>query len=302
MTKRLERWGVPVALAAVYLIWGSTFAAISVAVRELPPFSMAGLRWLVAGGALYAWLRLRGAPRPSAATWRHAGIGGALLILGGNGLVCWAEARVDSGLAATLLAVTPLLVIVFEWLAFGGERPPARTWAGVVAGLVGVGVLVGPRMSSELGAVAALGLAAVCWAFGALHARRAPRVGPIGSATQMIAGGALLAVTGLATGEPLPTEVSVASWLALAYLAAFGSIVGFGAYLYLTTRVRPSTLATHSFVNPVIAVLLGWLLLGEPFDTRSMVGAALVVLSVAAIVTRPRPSVPALARPVATSR
>lgn len=294
---RVERTRVLLAFAAVYLIWGSTYAAIAIAVEDLPPFSMAALRWTLAGAALYAWLRLRGEPAPTLATWRRGGIGGAFLILGGNGLVCWAEARVDSGLAATLLAVTPLIVVLLEWLVYGGARPSPRTWVGLAAGLGGVAILVGPRASTELPAIAALLVAAASWAFGALHTRHAASAasGAMSSATQMIAGGLLLAGTGLALGEAPPAHVSLEAVLALAYLVIFGSIVGFGAYTYLARRVDPSAAATHSFVNPAIAVLLGWLVLGETLDATAAIGAALVVASVAAIVARPRPRVPALA-------
>ncbi len=272
--------------------------------RELPPFGMAAARWTAAGLALYAWRHLRGEAAPTRTQWKHGLIGGAFLVLGGNGLVCWAEARVDSGLAATILAITPVLVVVLEWLAYRGARPTARTWAGVAAGVAGVAVLVGPRLSSEPAALAALLLAAACWAVGALHTRHAKAGGSgwMQSATQMIAGGALLGIGAVAVGEPLPRHVSLEAGLAVGYLAVFGSIVGFGAYLYLARTVRPSAVATHSFVNPAIAVLLGGVLLGESLDGSALVGAGLVVASVAAIVTRPRAAAPAAPGPVAESR
>ncbi|MBX3274019.1 MAG: EamA family transporter [Sandaracinaceae bacterium] len=300
MSTRLCALAVPAAFAAVYSIWGSTYAAIAVAVEDLPPLTMAAARWTLAGGALYALSRARGAPAPGARAWRHGAIAGALLIALGNGLVCWAEARIDSGLAATLLAITPFLVVLLDWIALRGERPAPATWAALALGLVGVAILAGPSLSSDLGALAALSCAALAWAVGALYLRHRGGGAPglMGSATQMIAGGVALALAGAAVGEPWPTSVSLEAGLAVGYLAVFGSIVGFGAFGYLARRVEPALLATHSFVNPVIAVMLGWLVLGERLDPRGAVGATLVVGAVALSVLRPR----ALAGPVASTR
>ena len=281
------------AFVAVYLIWGSTFGAIAVAIAEVPPFMLAAVRWLIAGGLLYAFLRARGVRPPSAAEWKRGLFSGAFLILAGNGLVCWAEKSMSSGSVATLLAVSPMLVVLFDWSLFGARRPALRTWAGLVAGFAGVIMLVGPTVSEDLAAVLAVLLAGAAWALGSLYNRRTPRSSSpaMSSATQMLGGGALLAVTSGALGEPMPTSLSFETGLAVGYLVVFGSLVGFGAYMYLVRRVRPSAVATHAFVNPMVAVVIGWAWLGERVDQHTLLAAGLILIAVALIVSperRPR--------------
>ena len=285
-----QRAPVLLAFGAVYFIWGTTFAAIAVAVSQIPPFMLAALRWIVAGVVLYGLLRCRGVQPPSAPQWGRALVSGAFLITLANGLVCWAETRMDSGPVATLQAVSPMLIVLMDWLVYGGERPQPRTLFGLVLGFVGVILLVGPTESGVSASVLAVLLAGACWAAGSLVSRHAPRPTslPMSSAAQMIAGGALLAISSAAMSEPIPATVTAEAWLALLYLVVFGSLLAYGAYVYLVREVSPGALATHAFVNPVIAVAVGVGLLGESVGLRTLLAAGLIVVAVALIVGRPR--------------
>lgn len=290
MKRPTEHAPVLAAFVAVYLIWGSTYGAIAIAVQQLPPFFLAATRWILAGSLLYGALRCRGVRSPTWLEWKRGFVAGAFLILGGNGLVCWAETTMDSGAVATLQAISPLSVVLIDWLFYGARRPRLRTWIGLVAGFGGVLILVGPTESAAYGAVFAVLLAGLCWALGALYVRYSPSPASVqmSSATQMIGGGVLLAMTSGALGESVPTEVSLGAGLALAYLVLFGSLIGFGAYVYLVRRVSAGAAATHAFVNPVIAVLLGWAALGETIDARALLAAGLIVVAVALIISRER--------------
>lgn len=279
------------AFAAVYVIWGSTFLAIRYAIDSLPGFTMAAARFLVAGALFLAWARAQGQPWPSRRQWRDAFVIGGLLLLCGNGGVVWAEQHLASGLTALLVATEPVWVAVLLWMTSRRERPRARTVAGVLLGFAGAAVLAAPGLPDVNGdrvplvpalvvVVAALG-----WAAGSLYSRRAdlPRSVPQSSGMQMLAGGVLLGLAGAATGEWQgfqPSEVSAASWWALGYLMVFGSLIGFTAYSWLVRTTAPTLVATYAFVNPVVAVLLGWLLAGEPVGWRTLAASALVVVSV----------------------
>lgn len=282
------------AFAAVYLIWGSTYLAIRYAIETLPPFLMAAARFLAAGGVLYAWVRLRGTPAPTRVHWRSALIVGALLLLVGNGAVVWAEHRVSSGVAALLVAVEPIWIVLLAWLRPGGTRPAARTWAGVALGLAGLVLLVGPADLAG-GRVDALGAGLVLvgtlgWAAGSLYGQRAPfPASPfLATAMQMLAGGALMLLAGLVTGEAGrldPSAWSARSLGALLYLAVFGSLVAFTAYVWLLRVESPSRVATYAYVNPLVAVLLGWAVAGEPLTPRVLAAAAVIVGAVVLITT-----------------
>jgi drug/metabolite transporter (DMT)-like permease len=282
------------AFAAVYVIWGSTYLGIRFAVETLPPFSMAGLRFLTAGAMLYGWARLRGAEKPTAPQWKAAAVVGALLLLGGNGLVSWAEQYVASGVAALLVTSTPLWMVLLDWARPGGVRPRPGVFIGLALGFVGVVVLVGPGAFAEgeggvdvLGALAVLG-AALSWAVGSLYSRTAPRPASTlqGVGMQMLAGGAMLLAVGLALGERVePAAVSARSWLALAYLVVFGALVGYTAYVWLLRHTTAAKASTYAYVNPVIAVLLGAWLADEALDARVGVAGALIVGAVALITT-----------------
>jgi drug/metabolite transporter (DMT)-like permease len=287
-------WRVIAAFAAVYIIWGSTYLAIRFAIDTLPPFLMAGLRFLIGGAILYAWTTRRGAPHPTRAHWKAAIIIGALLLLGGNGLVTWSEQRVPSGMAALIVAIVPLWMVVLDWLRPGGVHPGAPVIAGVIVGLVGVVLLVSsPADVNTNTAIDPLGalmliLATLCWAVGSLYSRgaRLPASPLLTTSMEMLAGGVLLTVGGTVFGEWGAlnlSAVSLQSFLALIYLIVFGSIIAFSAYGWLLRVTTPARAATYAYVNPVVAVFLGWALAGEDLTARTLVAAAIIIGSVVII-------------------
>ncbi|MGD2070505.1 MAG: EamA family transporter [Gemmatimonadota bacterium] len=283
-------WKVASAFAAVYVIWGSTYLAIRFAIETLPPFAMAGVRFLVAGGVLYLWTRrVRGAAPPGRAEWRSAVVVGGLLLLGGNGAVVWAEQFVPSGLTALLIATVPLFMVLIDWVS-GGERPTALVIVGVLWGLAGVGLLVsgegfgGGSPAALVGGLAVLG-GSLAWATGSIYSRRAPLPPSprLGTAMQMVAGGALLLGTGVARGELAGFDagaVTLRSALALAYLVVFGSLVAFSCYIWLLRVVSPARVSTYAYVNPVVALFLGWALAGEPLGPGILLAAAVILSAV----------------------
>ncbi len=290
-----KRWQIITAFAAVYLIWGSTYLGIRLAVETIPPFSMAGSRTIVAGAILYAWARLRGAAKPEFAHWRGAAIVGGLLLLGGNGLLSWAQQRVPSGVSALIIGSVPLWMILLEWLWHRGPRPTVGIVSGLIVGFVGLGFLIAPgRLNSgtpikPLDAVVLL-LAAFLWAAGSLYSRRArlPSSQLLAAAMEMLAGGALLMLAGSVTGEWArftPAHVSAHSLAAWCYLVTFGSLIGFTAYVWLLQVASPAHVSTYAYVNPVVAVLLGWKLAGEQITSRTLLAAAAIILAVVIIVT-----------------
>ncbi len=281
------------AFAAVYLIWGSTYLAIRVAVETLPPFLMAGARFLVAGLLLYGWTAARGVPRPGRRAWMAAAIVGAFLLLGGNGGVVWAEQRVSSSITALLVASEPLWIVLLDWLRPGGKRPQPLAALGVLLGFGGVALLIGPAVLQGSGTLSFISplvivLAALAWAAGSLYARTAPlpASGAQTSAMQMLIGGFLLLLVGLGTNEThqlVNTTISLRSALAVGYLVIFGSLVGFTSYAWLVKHTTASRASTYAYVNPVVAVLLGWALLSEPVTPRTLLAAAIIVSSVVII-------------------
>ena len=286
---------VAAAFLAVYVVWGSTYLAIRFAIETLPPFSMAGVRFLVAGAFLYGWMRMRGAQRPKALHWRGAFIVGGLLLLGGNGAVVWAEQRVPSGLTALLVATVPLWMMLIDWLRRDGARPKLRVVIGLLLGFAGIGILIGPGeiMGGDrvdpLGA-AALIFASLSWATGSIYSRHAtlPSSALLATAMQMLAGGTLLAAAGLVTGEWLAFEPAAVTWrsiLALLYLIVFGALVGFTCYTWILRVSTPAKVSTYAYVNPVIAVILGWTLADEALSMRTVVATAVIVAAVAFITT-----------------
>ena len=290
------RWQVAMAFAAVYIIWGSTYLGIRLAVETIPPFSMAGSRALVAGALLYAWARGRGAARPERIHWREAAIVGGFLLLGGNGLLSWAEQQVPSGISALIIGSVPLWMVLLEWLWHSGPRPTVGIVFGLVVGFAGLGFLVAPGNLGDgtrvnfSGAVALL-LAAFLWAIGSLYSRRArlPSSQLLGAAMEMITGGALLLVAGAALGEWKHFEfarVTMHSAIAWIYLTTFGSLVGFTAYVWLLKATTAARASTYAYVNPVVAVFLGWALAGEPITPRTMLAALAIIIAVVIIVTR----------------
>ena len=282
------------AFAAVYVIWGSTYLAIRFAVETLPPLLMAGARFTIAGILLLAWARaVQRAEWPSRSDWRTGLMSGLLLLLGGNGAVVWAETRVPSGIAALLVAVVPLWMVLLDWLRPGGRRPAAAVFVGVALGLVGLGLLVGPDAMHGDGGVNLAGAAvlivgSLSWAVGSLLIKRAPRAstGLNGAGTQMLAGGLCLLAAGAALGELArfdPAHVSGRSLLGFLYLVTFGSLVGFTCYFYLLSHTSAAKAATYAYVNPVVAVILGWAFANEPLTVRTVLAAAVILAGVAII-------------------
>ena len=282
------------AFAAVYVIWGSTYLAIRFAVETLPPLLMAGARFTIAGLLLLIWSRfVQRAERPSRTDWRTGLVSGALLLLGGNGAVVWAETRVPSGIAALLVAVVPLWMVMLDWLRPGGRRPGAPVFVGLALGLVGLGVLVGPDSLHGGSAVNALGaivlmIGSLSWAVGSLLTKQAPRptTSINGSATQMFAGGLCLLVAGTLVGEIAQLDIAHVtgrSFLGFLYLVVFGSLIGFTAYFYLLSHTTAAKAATYAYVNPVVAVLLGWAFAHEPLTVRTILAAAVILAGVAII-------------------
>ena len=298
------------AFLAVYVIWGSTYLFIRFAVATMPPFLMAGVRFLIAGAILYLWLRLRGGERPKLVHWRSALIVGGLLLLGGNGIVSWAEQQVPSGLAALLIAAVPLWMVLFDWLRPGGVRPTGLTVVGLVIGFAGVILLATQAESSGAGpqliGILALLVATICWAIGSLYARSAPFPGTqlLGTGMEMLGGGALLIVIATATGEwgQVHLEaISLKSALALAFLIIFGSLVAFSAYVWLLHHVSAARASTYAYVNPVVAVFLGWAFANEAVSWVTIASAAIIIAAVALItVARARSERPQI-EPVAES-
>ena len=290
------------AFAAIYLVWGSTYLAIRVVVETLPPFLSGAFRFLVAGAALIAFLAWRGVPLPTRAQWQHATVTGLLLLVGGNGLVVWAEKTIPSGLTALLIALTPVWFALLDWLRPAGVRPQVKTVVGIVVGLGGVILLVRPQgpathtASHWLGALAILA-AGISWASGSLYSKYKPNnASPwMNSAAQMICGGAGLLMLGLLCGEPFTTDWSHIigrSLIALGYLIVFGSWIGFSAYVYLLKYSTPSRVSTYAYVNPVIALFLGWLLLDEIVTAQMIWGALVIVTGVVIITMSPKVTSP----------
>lgn len=307
-SEKPPRSHVIAAFAAVYIIWGSTYLAIRYAVTTIPPFLMGGARFLIAGLILYAWTRMRGAPAPTRVQWRSAFITGVLLLLGGNGAVIWSEQHVASGLVALIVAVVPLWMVLLDWLRPGGARPAPTVFVGLGLGLVGLALLIGPDVVTG-GAGSGLGIGvtlvpvfgAMLWALGSIFSRYAPRHSSAQLATgmQMLAGGAAFLVVGAMTGEFQQFRVSAVTAPSLAgflYLVTFGSLLGFTAYIYLLGATTPAKAATYAYVNPVVAVILGWAVAGEAFTPR-MVLAAAVILGAVALITMASSKRAAAAKP-----
>jgi len=277
------RWMVPLSLLALYVVWGSTYLAIRYALVSYPPFLLASIRFAIAGVLLFAVLRLRGAALPTARQWKNAAIVGTLLLAGGNGLVCFAEQSVSSGIAAVAVASMPLFAAVFGGLY--REWPTRGETIGLCLGFVGVVVLnMGSGLSgSRLGALALI-CAAMCWAFGSVWSKRQdmPK-GPMNTAAQMLCASVSLGILALLHGEHLPDHPQAGATFALAYLVVFGSIVAFSAYLYVLKTVRPALATSYAYVNPPVAVLFGVALAGEHVGPFDLVGMAIILVGVGII-------------------
>ena len=274
---------IPLSLFALYIIWGSTYLAIRYALESYPPFLLAGLRFLTAGVLLFGFLKLRGTAAPSARQWRNAAITGTLLLGFGNGLVCFAEQRVSSGIAAVAVASMPLFVAVFSSLY--GEWPTRREGFGLTIGFIGVVVLnLGNGLSASRLCAAALLFAAMCWAAGSVWSKRQDMpAGPMNTAAQMLCASVALIVVALIAGERLPSHPTAHATFAAAYLVVFGSIIAFSAYLYVLKHVRPALATSYAYVNPPVAVLFGLLIAGEHVGPYDLAGMAIILFGVGII-------------------
>jgi len=293
--KHATRAQITAAFASIYLVWGSTYLAIRYAVQTIPPFLMGGLRFVVSGALLYAWARYRGAERPTRIHWRNGVIAGGLLLLGGNGAVVWAEQFVPSGLTALLVSILPFWLVIIEWVRPPHARPNAAIITGLILGFIGIVVLVGPADLGGHGDVRPIGalvliLGSLSWAIGSFYSRDAqlPESGLLTTGMEMLGGGALLLIVGALTGELFHFDIhriSDASAVGLVYLITFGSLLGFTSYIWLLDKVSPARLGTYAYVNPVVAVILGWAIAGERLSVRTAVAAAIVICAVALITT-----------------
>ena len=281
---RPAAWAVALALASVYLVWGSTYLAIRVGLEGYPPFLMGSLRFLAASAVFYAFLRWRGHAPPTRAQWKNAAIMGLFMMLLGNGLVNVAEQTVSSGLAAIAVASMPLWAALFGVLR--KQHPSRGEWLGLAIGFIGVIWLnAGSQLRGSLPGMLALILAPIAWAWGSVWSRGRDLPAPfMSTAAQMLCGGAAMGVLGLLMGERITEVPPMKATLAVGYLAAFGSIVGFSAYVWLLHHVRPALATSYAYVNPPIAVLFGALLAGERFTSHD-IGAMAVILAGVVIIT-----------------
>lgn len=277
------RWQLILAFATVYIVWGSTYLGIRFAIETIPPLLMAGMRFFVAGLILFTARLPRTAERPKLVHWRTAAVLGFLLLFCGNGGVTLAEQRVASGMAALLITSEPLWIVILNWLRPGGKAPTPRETIGILLGFGGVALLLAPQFgegSSSLWASLLIVASALGWAAGSLYGISAPAANdrPMANGMTMLAGGGLMLLTGFASGEATQLHhVSPASLIAWAYLTIFGSLAAFTAYTFLMRNTTPSKASTYAFVNPVVAVLLGWGIRGEPLDARSIAAIVIIV-------------------------
>ncbi len=291
---RQARTRLVTAFLAIYIIWGSTYLAIAFAIHSLPPFLMAAGRFLLAGGALFLWARFRGAPRPSRSQWMWALLLGALFFLVGNGAVVWVEQRLPSGLTALIVAMVSVWTALLEWFRPGGARPTGMVLAGIVLGFLGVALLVMPGGSGEGSAdpigVLLLMCSTFAWALASVLSRTAdlPDTLSLASGMEMLCGGVLLLALSLATGDAghfVPSMVTLKSLLSFAYLVVFGSLVAFTCFAWLLKVTSPNKVATAGYVNPMVAVFLGWSFGGETLSTGSFIASLVIVAAVVLIIT-----------------
>ncbi len=290
---RAYRTRLLLAFAAIYIIWGSTYLGIAVAIQSMPPFIMASLRFLLAGGVLFGWAWFTDSLRPARRQWGWAFLLGALFFLVGNGAVVWVEQSLPSGLTALIVAMVSVWTAILEWARPGGTRPSGMVMVGIALGFAGVALLVLPGQAGgavPVGGVLLLMASTFTWALATVLSRTAdlPKSTALVSGMEMLAGGVLLGLAGLVTGEWRefhPSQVSGASFLAFLYLVVFGSLVTFTCFAWLLKVTSPNKVATAGYVNPMVAVLLGWAFGGEALSARTLVASAVIILSVVLIIT-----------------
>jgi drug/metabolite transporter (DMT)-like permease len=312
-TSHRPSWKTLLAFAIIYLVWGSTYLAISIGVREVPPFLLAAIRFSTAGLLLFLWSLARGESSPTARQWKSISLIAILIFVVDYGLLFWAEQRVPSGMAAVVTAIIPALMTISEIIFLKTQKLTIRLAASLLIGFAGVAVLmsrtvpISPSLNlahtkidapiDALGAIALI-IASVGWAIASSLLRKLPLPASkvVSSASQMLAGGFFLFITAAALGEFRnfhPANVSREAWLSLLYLIIFGSIIAFTAYVWLIHHESPTKVSTYAYVNPVVAVLLGYFLAHEPLGLRTILGSALILASVIVITTTPKPSPPA---------
>lgn len=301
MTGSTPRWQIILGFATVYILWGSTYLGIRFAIESIPPFLMAGSRFLLSGFLLYAWARIRGAPKPTRRHWAVAAIIGLLLPFIGNGAVVWSEQHVPSGMVSLLVATTPVWMVLVDWASPDGTRPGGPVIIGVITGLAGLALLIGPSEilgggRVDLLSATVLVVGSVCWAVGSVYSKHAsqPSSPLLAIGMQMLAGGALLSLLSIAVGEPRHFDISRVSGKSLfwfVYLFVFGSMIGYTTYIWLLSKAPPAKVATYAYVNPLVAIVLGNLAAGEPI-TRRMLIAAVTILGAVAVITLVPPSPP----------
>jgi drug/metabolite transporter (DMT)-like permease len=283
-----------IALVALYIVWGSTYLAIRFSVETIPPFLHAALRFLISGAVLFIWRRMAGDPAPTLSNWKSTAIVGAALLLGGNGFVAWAEQTIPSGIAALMISTSPFWLVLFESMRSGGAKPTWQSILGLIIGFGGVFILIGPAEimggegSFDTFGIILLLFAPFFWSLGSIYARGAdmPKSTLLGTGMEMLAGAVALFIVSLARGELngfSVGDVSMRSWLGLAYLITFGSLVGFVSYGYLLHNAPISLTSTYAYVNPVVAVFLGNLLADEPLNARILIASAIIIGSVVLI-------------------
>jgi drug/metabolite transporter (DMT)-like permease len=283
------------AFAAIYVIWGSTYLGIKYALESIPPFMIGATRFLVAGALLFAWASLRSGGATTVKQWRHAFLLGLFLLGAGNGCVVWAMQRIPSGITALIVAIVPLLVVIIEAVRPHGKRPSRAAWIGVIVGFAGMGLLIGPSAFLGAGDVDPLAafvllVGSISWSAATVFGKRAavPSAPLLASAMQLITGGICLALLSVLSGELGRVDLqnlSLKSTLAMSYLVVFGSVVAYSAYSWLLRVAQPAKISTYAYVNPVVAMLLGWGFAGEKMSGRVLI-AAVIVLAGVVLITR----------------
>jgi drug/metabolite transporter (DMT)-like permease len=283
-----------IAFFLIYFIWGSTYLAIRYAIETIPPFLMAGVRFTTAGTLLYTFMRLTGAANPSLQQWLNLWVVGTFLFLGGNGLVVWAEQYITSGLAALLVSTLPLWLIMLDWLWAGGPPPTVKGLAGISLGIIGTVVLIDPVKITATdiyipGALVVI-FGSMLWATGSIYSKKFTQPDSIfmSAACQMFGGGLSLLLVSLVLGEWFafqPVGISLVSFAAFSYLVVFGSIVAISSYVWLLKNASAASVSTYAFVNPAVAIFLGWLIAGEEINAHIIFGAAIILAGVILVIS-----------------
>ena len=294
---RPATWKILLAFSIIYFVWGSTFLAIRVGVREVPPLILAAIRFSIAGLALYAWISARGEAQPTAREWRSASLLGLIIFVFDYGLLFWSEQRVPSGVAAVMLATIPVFMALSEIIILRTQRLTIRLVVALLIGIFGVAILMAHSLNlggapvDKLGALALI-FASISWSIASILSRKIPlpQSKLMSSAAQMLTGGILLTILAAALGDFHnfhPAAVSRAVWFSLLYLIVAGSIIGFTAYVWLLHHESPTKVGTYAYVNPIVAVLVGYFLGGEELTTRTILGSLCILVSVVVITTMP---------------